>query len=315
MSMRTPLPAAPSWPLPPEPSWLPLVKRALAEDLGPGDVTSEAVIPAGAKDEAVIEARSDLVVCGLPVARAVFRAVDPELHFTAERAEGERAGPGQALASIEGSTRSILAAERTALNFLGRLCGVATLTRRYVDAVAGTRARIVDTRKTLPGWRVLDKYAVAVGGGQNHRMGLFDALLVKDNHVAAAGGVAEATRAARAAAPPHLHLQVEVESLEEAIAAADAGADSLLLDNRSPAELAEIVAVLGSRLTLEASGGIDLESVAEVARTGVQRISIGALTHSAPVADVALEMRRALPAGDGTGSRDDGGSRAGGVAR
>jgi nicotinate-nucleotide pyrophosphorylase (carboxylating) len=310
MSARTPLP--------PEASWLPLVRRALAEDLGSGDVTSEAVIPAEAKDEAVIEARTDLVVCGLPVVRAVFREVDASLGFAAERAEGERAGPKQVLATIEGATRSILAAERTALNFLGRLCGVATLTRRYVEAVAGTRARVVDTRKTIPGWRVLDKYAVAVGGGQNHRMGLFDALLVKDNHVAAAGGGAAATRAAHAAAPPHLHLQVEVESLADAVAAADAGADSLLLDNRSPAELAEIVAALGDRLTLEASGGIHLENVAEVARTGVQRISIGALTHSAPVADVALEMRRpgeGRPESGEAGATGDGGSRAGGVAR
>ncbi|HKJ23951.1 MAG TPA: carboxylating nicotinate-nucleotide diphosphorylase [Myxococcota bacterium] len=303
MSTRTPLPA--------EATWLPLVERALAEDLGPGDVTSEAVIPADAKDVAVIEAREALVVCGLPVARAVFREVDPELRFAAERAEGEPARAGQVLATIEGATRSILSAERTALNFLGRMCGVASLTRRYVDAVAGTRARIVDTRKTLPGWRVLDKYAVAAGGGQNHRMGLFDALLVKDNHVAAAGGVAEATRAARAGAAPHLHLQVEVESLADAVAAADAGADSLLLDNRTPEELAEIVAALGERLTLEASGGVDLASVAAVARSGVHRISIGALTHSAPVADVALEMQRdalARPA-------PHGGSRTGGVAR
>jgi nicotinate-nucleotide pyrophosphorylase (carboxylating) len=177
------------------------------------------------------------------------------------------------------------------LNFLGRLCGVATLTRRYVDAVAGTRARIVDTRKTLPGWRVLDKYAVAVGGGLNHRMGLFDALLVKDNHAAAAGGVEAATRAARAHALPHLHLQVEVESLEDARAAAAAGADSLLLDNLAPEAMARIVAALGGRLPLEASSGVSLANVRRVAETGVDRISIGALTHSAPVADVALEMR------------------------
>jgi nicotinate-nucleotide pyrophosphorylase (carboxylating) len=278
-------------PLPAEATWLPLVERALAEDLGPGDVTSEATLPADAKHAAVIEARQDLVVCGLPVARAVFRAVDPTLRFTPERAEGERVAAGGVLATVEGSTRSILAAERTALNFLGRLCGVATLTHRYVDAVAGTRARIVDTRKTLPGWRVLDKYAVAVGGGVNHRMGLFDAMLVKDNHVAAAGGVAEATRRARAGGPPHLHLQVEVESLEDAVAAADAGADSLLLDNRTPDEMRRIVERLGGRLRLEASGGVTLDNVRAVAETGVDRISVGALTHSARVADVALEMR------------------------
>jgi len=283
MSMRPPLPV--------EASWLPLVARALGEDLGPGDVTSEAVIPAGTKGEAVIEAREDLVVCGLAVVRAVFRELDPELRFRAERGDGEQARRGQVLATLEGATRSILAAERTALNFLGRLCGVATLTRRHVEVVAGTRARIVDTRKTLPGWRVLDKYAVAVGGGQNHRMGLFDALLVKDNHVAAAGGVAAATRAARAGAPPHLHLQVEVESLDDAVAAVAAGADSLLLDNRTPTELRCIVEALGDRTSLEASGGVSLETLRAVAETGVQRISVGALTHSAPAADVALEMR------------------------
>ncbi|MBW2445068.1 MAG: carboxylating nicotinate-nucleotide diphosphorylase [Deltaproteobacteria bacterium] len=280
-------------PFPAEPTWLPLVERALAEDLGPGDVTSEAVIPADAKDEAVIEARESLVVCGLPVAQAVFRQVDPRVCFLAERGEGEPAEPGQILATIEGPTRSILSAERTALNFLGRLCGIASLTARYLEAVAGTRARIVDTRKTLPGWRVLDKYAVAAGGGQNHRMGLFDAMLVKDNHVAAAGGVAEATRAARAGAAPHLHLQVEVESLEDAVAATEAGADSLLLDNRTPDEIREIVAELGERITLEASGGVNLDRVAAIAAAGVHRISVGALTHSAPVADVALEMRAA----------------------
>jgi nicotinate-nucleotide pyrophosphorylase (carboxylating) len=283
MSTRPPLPA--------EATWLPLVERALAEDLGPGDATSQAVLAPDAKGEAVIEARQELVVCGLAVAEAVFRKVDPEVHFHAERQEGEALGPGKVLASLHGRVISLLAGERTALNFLGRLCGIASQTRRYVEAVAGTGVAIVDTRKTLPGWRVLDKYAVSVGGGSNHRMGLFDALLVKDNHVAAAGGVAAATRAARAGAAPHLHLQVEVESLEDARAAADAGADSLLLDNRSPQEIRRIVVELGGRIRLEASGGITLDNVRAYAETGVHRISIGALTHSAPVADVALEMR------------------------
>ena len=278
---------------------MPLVERALGEDLGAGDVTSEAVIPADAKGEAVIEARGALVVCGLAVAQAVFHAVDPRLRFRAERTEGERVAAGQTVASLDGATRSILAAERTALNFLGRLCGVASQTARYVEAVAGTRARIVDTRKTLPGWRVLDKYAVAVGGGQNHRMGLFDAVLVKDNHVAAAGGVAEATRAARAGAAPHLHVQVEVESLADAVAAAEAGADSLLLDNRSTAEIRSMVEALGDRIPLEASGSVTLETVRAIAETGVQRISVGALTHSVRVSDVALEMHS-----DGDGGAD-----------
>jgi nicotinate-nucleotide pyrophosphorylase (carboxylating) len=283
MSVRPPLPA--------EPTWLPLVERALAEDLGPGDATSQAVLPAEVKAEAVIEARQELVACGLAVAEAVFRLMDPSVRFHAERSDGERVAAGRVLATLTGPVRSLLAGERTALNFLGRMCGVATHTRRYVDAVAGTRARIVDTRKTVPGWRVLDKYAVAVGGGLNHRMGLFDALLVKDNHAAAAGGVEAATRAARAHAPPHLHLQVEVESLEDARAAAGAGADSLLLDNLAPEAMRRIVEALDGRLPLEASGGVNLENVRRVAETGVDRISIGALTHSAPVADVAMEMR------------------------
>ena len=277
-------------PVPPEHTWMPLVGLALAEDVRSGDVTTRLVIPPDALGRAVVEARGALVVCGLDVAAAVFRVLDPSLRFERVRAEGERVEGRGPLARVSGSLHAVLAAERTALNFLGRLCGVATLTARYVAAVAGTGARIVDTRKTLPGWRALDKYAVAVGGGQNHRFALDDAVLLKDNHVAAAGGVALAVKAARAGAPPHLHVQAEVESLEDARAAADAGADSLLLDNRSPDELRAIVRALGDRIPLEASGGVTLANVREVAATGVQRISIGALTHSAPAADVALEL-------------------------
>jgi nicotinate-nucleotide pyrophosphorylase (carboxylating) len=275
----------------PEPAaWLPLVERALAEDLGGGDATGNAVLAADAASEGVIEARERLVVCGLPVARAVFEAVDAGLALESLRPEGAFADAGQPLLAIRGRTRSLLAAERTALNFLGRLCGVASHTRRYVDAVAGTGVEILDTRKTLPGWRVLDKYAVAVGGGRNHRFGLYDALLIKDNHIAAAGGIAAAVKAARANAPPHLTLQVEVESEAEAAEALEAGARWLLLDNRPPAELRRLAARFRERALLEASGGITLANVREVAETGVHRISIGALTHSAPNADVALEL-------------------------
>jgi nicotinate-nucleotide pyrophosphorylase (carboxylating) len=278
--------------LPPGRSWQRLVELALEEDIGPGDVTTPVVIEAGRRGEARIEARQELVACGLPVAEAVFHGVDPELRFETRAAEGTAQAAGAVLAQVAGDLRAILAAERTALNFLGRLCGVATWTRRFVDAVASTGARIVDTRKTLPGWRSLDKYAVAVGGGINHRAGLFDAILLKDNHVAAAGGVAAAVKAARAAAPAHLRVQVEVESEAEAEAALGAGADFLLLDNRSPDELRRIAARFGDRATLEASGGVTLANVREVAETGVHRISIGALTHSAPCADVALELGR-----------------------
>jgi nicotinate-nucleotide pyrophosphorylase (carboxylating) len=277
--------------LPAPATWLPLIERALAEDIGNGDATGTAVLDADASCEAVIEARARIVVCGLAVASAVLEAVDPQLRIETLRPEGAFAEAGDPLLVVEGSTRSVLAAERTALNFLGRLCGVASHTRRYVDAVAGTGVEILDTRKTLPGWRVLDKYAVAVGGGRNHRFGLYDALLIKDNHIAAAGGVAAAVKAARAAAPSHLMLQVEVESEEQAAAAIEAGAHWLLLDNRTPAELRRLAGRFREQAVLEASGGITLANLREVAESGVHRISIGALTHSAPNADVALELR------------------------
>jgi nicotinate-nucleotide pyrophosphorylase (carboxylating) len=272
-------------------SWQWLVERALAEDLGSGDVTSNACLPAGLEVEAEIEAREPLVVCGLEVASACFAAVDGALTRTVLRSDGQFVSAGAPLLLIAGSARSVFAGERVALNFLGRLCGIATLTRRYVEAVAGTGARILDTRKTLPGWRALDKYAVVTGGGTNHRFGLFDAILIKDNHVAAAGGVGAAVKAARAAAAPHLALQVEVESLAQAEEALAAGARMLLLDNRTPEELREFVRRYGERASLEASGGVNLANVRACAESGVQRISIGALTHSAVAADVALEVR------------------------
>jgi len=282
--------------LPAEWAWRELVTRSLAEDVGAGDVTSALVIPASQEGCAVIEAREPLRVCGLGVARVVFAAVDPSLRFHEEVHDGTDVAAGTPLATVAGSLRAIFAGERTALNFLGRMCGIASLTQRYVIRVKGMGVDIVDTRKTLPGWRVLDKYAVAVGGGINQRMGLFDGILLKDNHVAAAGGVSQAVKSARAAAPAHLRVQVEVESLEQAVAAVDAGADFLLLDNRSPAELRVIAERLRGRAILEASGGITIENLHEVAASGVHRVSIGALTHSAPAKDVALEL---LPGGVG----------------
>ncbi len=276
--------------LPPTSTWQPLVALAVAEDLGPGDVTTPLVVDAGRRGAARIEARQPLVVCGLPVAAAVFAAFDPELALEPCARDGERAQPGQLLARVSGPLRGLLAAERTALNFLMRMCGVATFTRRFVDAVAGSGARVVDTRKTLPGWRSLDKYATAVGGAENHRLGLYDGILLKDNHLVMAGGVVAAVKAARERAPAGLRVQVEVESEADALAAVEAGADFLLLDNRSPQELSRIARRLAGRALLEASGGVGLEQVREIAESGVQRISIGALTHSAPAADVALEM-------------------------
>jgi nicotinate-nucleotide pyrophosphorylase (carboxylating) len=276
--------------LPPPRSWRQLVELALEEDVGPGDATTPVVVEAGRRGDARIEARQDLVACGLPVAEAVFHGLEPDLRVRRRAAEGASLRAGDPLAEVSGDLRAILCAERTALNFLYRLCGVASWTRRFVDAVAGTGARIVDTRKTLPGWRVLDKYAVAVGGGVNHRVGLYDGILLKDNHVALAGGVTAAVKAALAAAPANLRVQVEVESEADAVAAVEAGADFLLLDNLTPDALRGIVARVGDRATLEASGGVSLANVREVAETGVHRISIGALTHSAPGVDLALEI-------------------------
>jgi nicotinate-nucleotide pyrophosphorylase (carboxylating) len=266
------------------------VGLALAEDLGPGDVTSALVIPESLEGEAVIEARAPLVACGLFVAAAVFEALRAGLEVEPLRAEGEHAAAGEPLVRVRGRVRAILAGERTALNFVGRLCGIATFTRRCVEAAAGSGALLLDTRKTLPGWRSLDKYATAFGGARNHRSGLYDGILIKDNHLAAAGGVALAVKAARAGAPPHLKIEVEVESLADALAAVEAGADALLLDNRSPAELRAIAERLRSRVWLEASGGVTLASLREVAQSGVHAVSLGALTHSAPAADVALEL-------------------------
>jgi len=276
--------------LPPLHTWLPLVRRAIDEDLGPGDVTTGLVVEAGRRGAARIEARQRLVACGLAVAEAVFRELDPGASFEARFRDGDRVESGAALAELSGDLRAILAAERTALNFLGHLSGVATLTRRFVDAVATTGARIVDTRKTLPGWRLLEKYATAVGGATNHRVGLFDGILLKDNHVALAGGVGSALRTARSAAPAGLRIQIEVESEVDALAALEAGADFLLLDNRTPEELERIVKSVGGRALLEASGGVTLENVRVVAATGVDRISIGKLTKDIRAIDLSMRV-------------------------
>ncbi len=276
--------------LPPQHTWRPLLELALAEDLGPGDLTTPLVVEADRTGHAVIESRQSLVVCGLDIAAAVFQAIDPDLGFEARARDGARAQAGQPLAVVTGRMRAILAGERTALNFLARLCGVSTWTRRFVELVEGTGARIVDTRKTLPGWRALDKYATAVGGAVNHRTGLYDGILLKDNHIALAGGVESAVKTALATAPPGLRIQVEVETEDQAVAAVEAGADFLLLDNREPEELRRIARRVAGRALLEASGGVVLENLRAVAETGVQRIAVGALTHSAPGADIALEI-------------------------
>jgi nicotinate-nucleotide pyrophosphorylase (carboxylating) len=264
-----------------------LIERALEEDVGLGDLTSAAVLPEGAAARARIEQKAPGVIAGLDVAEAVFRRVDPALSFAPEVEEGVWRDRG-AVAEVGGSAASILTAERTALNFLGRLSGIATLTARYVHAVEGTGATILDTRKTTPGLRALEKAAVAAGGGTNHRAGLHDAILVKENHVRVAGGIAEAARRAVAAAPAGVVVEVEVETLSELDQALDAGVDRVLLDNMRPDDLRVAVGRARGRATLEASGGITLDTVRTVAETGVDFISVGALTHSAPALDLNL---------------------------
>jgi nicotinate-nucleotide pyrophosphorylase (carboxylating) len=263
-----------------------LIERALAEDVGSGDVTTTTLVPAGARGRATLTQKAPGVIAGLDVAAAVFAHVDPDVVFTPRVEEGVWRDGGL-VAEVEGATRSILTGERVALNFLQRLSGVATLTARYAQAVAGTRARILDTRKTTPGLRALEKRAVVAGGGTNHRVGLYDAILVKENHSAMAGGVGEATRRALAAADGLL-VEVECATLDEVQAAVDAGAPRILLDNMSLDELREAVAVVAGRAELEASGGVSLDTVRGIAETGVDFISVGALTHSAPALDISL---------------------------
>jgi nicotinate-nucleotide pyrophosphorylase (carboxylating) len=269
-----------------------LVARALREDLGPGDVTAEAVVPEDALGRAVISQKQPGVLFGLEVAGEVFRqAGAAALEKTAAEREW-RADVPAAVARVQGPARALLAAERTALNLLCHLSGVATLTARFVREVDGTGARILDTRKTTPGLRALEKAAVAAGGGTNHRMGLFDAILIKENHAALAGGVGEAVRRARESRPD-LPVEIECRDLEEVRQGAEAGADRLLLDNMTPAELQEAVSAAragGSRPELEASGGVTLENAAEVAASGVDYVSIGALTHSAPALDLSMTL-------------------------
>lgn len=269
-----------------------IIDLALDEDLGTGDVTSIATIPADLTCSATILAKEEGVVAGLPVVAEVFRRVDPSITVTLTATDGDLiAETPMVLATIDGPARGVLSGERTALNVLGHLCGVATATRRYVDAVAGTGAGILDTRKTLPGLRRLDKYAVACGGGINHRIGLYDAILIKDNHLDAAGGVRAAVAAARAAYPD-LNLTVEVERDDQLRDAIDSGAQRIMLDNMSPQRMRDAVALVAGRAEVEASGGITLDNVREVAETGVDVISIGAITHSATWLDVSLEVHR-----------------------
>ncbi len=274
-------------------TWQQLVDLALAEDIGAGDITSNATVPANATADGTMVVKQPGVISGLTVAGYVFERVDPAISFRPRCADGSRLGVGDVLADITGPARSVLAGERVALNLLQRLSGVATLTATFVEAVAGTNATIVDTRKTTPGLRMLEKTAVRHGGGRNHRFGLSDGVLIKDNHLAAIGGPDRVTRAVHAArehAPHTTKVEVEVTTLAETEEAVAAGADIIMLDNMTVAEMAEAVRVVAGRALLEASGGVRLETVRKIAETGVDLISVGALTHSAPALDISLNF-------------------------
>jgi nicotinate-nucleotide pyrophosphorylase (carboxylating) len=265
------------------------VQRILAEDFGAGgDVTSNATIDAKARFTAVMNCRQSIVAAGLELAAAFFRALDPKVEVEQLVNDGDRAEHGATLMRLAGNARAMLAGERSALNTLQHLSGIATLTRRYVDSISGTGAVLLDTRKTIPGLRVLEKYAARMGGAENHRMRLDDGVLIKDNHVAACGGVSEAVRRAKAA-NTGLQVQVEVDRIDQIEPALAAGADRLLLDNMDPAKLREAVSLVGGRVPLEASGGVTLETIRFLAETGVDYISVGRITQSAPAADIGLD--------------------------
>jgi len=270
-----------------------VVTRALDEDVGPGDVTTLWTIPAQVRAEGCFLSKAEGILAGLAVVEATFAALDPELTLEALVRDGQPIHQGQVLGWVRGRARSILTAERTALNFLQRMSGIATLTRRYVEAVRGTKAVILDTRKTMPGLRLLDKWAVRLGGGQNHRLGLYDMVLIKDNHIALAGGIAEAVRRARkkmANSERKMAIEVEVKTLAELREALELEVDRIMLDNMTLKEMREAVKIAAGRVPLEASGGVSLETVREIAETGVDYISVGALTHSAPALDISLEI-------------------------
>jgi nicotinate-nucleotide pyrophosphorylase (carboxylating) len=276
-------------PLPANFDLMDFISRVLAEDFGRGgDVTSNSTIGADARFNAEMNARQEMVVAGLDIAAAFFRRLDVNVRIDQLADDGDTVGAGTTLMRLEGNARAMLAAERSALNTLQHLSGIATLTRRYVDAIAGTRAVLLDTRKTLPGLRILEKYAARIGGAENHRMRLDDGILMKDNHVAVAGGVAEAVRRAKSA-NTGLQVQVEVDRVDQIEPALAAGADRLLLDNMPPPVLREAVALVAGRVPLEASGGVNLETIRAIAETGVDYISVGRITQSAPAVDVGLD--------------------------
>jgi nicotinate-nucleotide pyrophosphorylase (carboxylating) len=265
-----------------------LIDMALDEDLGSGDITTQHLIPAGAQGTARIIAKELLVICGLPVSQRVFQRVAPHIRIDSDHADGDVVNPGQIVARLTGPLAGLLAGERVALNFLQRLSGIATHVRTYAQAVTGTAVRLVDTRKTTPGWRVLEKYAVRIGGGYNHRMGLYDGVLIKDNHIAACGGIQTAVERIRTHTSHLVKIEVETTTLEEVQEALTAKADVIMLDNMDPATIKKAVALIAGRALVEVSGGVTLENLKALANTGVDIISVGALTHSARAVDLSM---------------------------
>jgi nicotinate-nucleotide pyrophosphorylase (carboxylating) len=268
-----------------------LLRAALAEDIGRGDITTRLTVPSGVRATGTLLAKQHGVLAGLPLVPRVFALVNPDIRVTERARDGDVLAPGTTLATVDGPAADLLVGERLALNLVQQLSGVASLTRRFVEAIAGTKARVVDTRKTTPGLRALQKYAVRVGGGANHRSGLDDGILIKDNHITAAGGIAAALKAARAGAPHGLRIEIECATLAEVDAALIGGADAILLDNMSVSELADAVRHIRGRAIVEASGGVTLDTIRAIAETGVDLISVGALTHSAPAVDISMKIK------------------------
>jgi nicotinate-nucleotide pyrophosphorylase (carboxylating) len=269
------------------------IKGWLHEDVGAGDVTTSVTIPTGSESKAVIHAKDQGIIAGMPIAELVFQVVDPALRYTAKVSDGDTVHPGTILAEVEGSTHSLLTGERLALNLLQRMSGIATRTRSYVDALEGLKTRLVDTRKTTPGHRLLEKYAVRVGGGANHRFGLYDAVMIKDNHIKGAGGITEAVQRARAVIPHTMTIEVETENLAQVQEALHAGADIIMLDNMQPDRMREAVALIREQaphVKVEASGNVSLQTIRGIAETGVDVISVGRLTYSFESLDISLDL-------------------------
>jgi nicotinate-nucleotide pyrophosphorylase (carboxylating) len=270
-----------------------IIETALHEDIGAGDVTSDAVLSGKETGRARALAKADMLIAGMDVFKAVFVTVDPDIRFTPRNDDGSKAKNGTILAGVKGNLRSILKAERVALNLFQRMCGIATLTRQYADLVKGTQAKILDTRKTVPGLRILDKYAVRIGGGYNHRHALYDGILIKDNHITAAGGIIPAVTRAAAATSPLLKIEVEVKNLSEVKDALAVGAHMIMLDNMTIGAIKQAVRLIAGRVCIEVSGNVSLQNVRAIAETGVDFISIGALTHSVAAADISLKITAA----------------------